>query len=182
MDEKRKVRIYRTVVIILALVLLALGIDIDIELHRISSSVPVVISENADTTQSVTSSEHTEQCETSVSAVTSQTEISQETSSQTTFDSASNEIEQNQTTLRAEITEITEVTTSASTTAQVAEEKTSETHTQKSAVDSEQIYYVTKSGKKYHIGTCSYLSKSKIEITAVGISSGGYEPCSRCIK
>ena len=43
-------------------------------------------------------------------------------------------------------------------------------------------YYVTQSGKKYHIASCSYLSKSKIAITIDRIRSEGYSPCSRCIK
>ena len=43
-------------------------------------------------------------------------------------------------------------------------------------------YFVTKSGSKYHIGTCSFLSKSKIAITMDQIKAEGYTPCSRCIK
>ena len=43
-------------------------------------------------------------------------------------------------------------------------------------------YYVTKSGSKYHIGTCSFLSKSKIAISMEQIKAEGYTPCSRCIK
>lgn len=43
-------------------------------------------------------------------------------------------------------------------------------------------FYVTKSGSKYHIGTCSFLSKSKIAITMEQIKAEGYTPCSRCIK
>lgn len=43
------------------------------------------------------------------------------------------------------------------------------------------IYYITKTGKKYHTADCSYL-KSKIEITYEDILMGGYEPCSRCIR
>lgn len=43
-------------------------------------------------------------------------------------------------------------------------------------------YYVTQSGKKYHIASCSYLSKSKIPITMDRIRAEGYSPCSRCIK
>ena len=43
-------------------------------------------------------------------------------------------------------------------------------------------YFVTQSGKKYHVGTCSYLSKSKIAITMDRIQAEGYTPCSRCIK
>ena len=43
-------------------------------------------------------------------------------------------------------------------------------------------YFVTQSGKKYHVGSCSYLSKSKIPISADRIKAEGYSPCSRCIK
>ena len=43
-------------------------------------------------------------------------------------------------------------------------------------------YYVTQSGKKYHVASCSYLSKSKIAITMDKIRAEGYSPCSRCIK
>ena len=43
-------------------------------------------------------------------------------------------------------------------------------------------YYVTKSGSKYHVGTCSFLNKSKIAITMDQIKAEGYTPCSRCIK
>ncbi len=43
------------------------------------------------------------------------------------------------------------------------------------------VFYVTKTGKKYHTAGCFYL-KSKIEITYDEIVEGGYEPCSRCIR
>lgn len=43
-------------------------------------------------------------------------------------------------------------------------------------------YYVTLSGKKYHVASCSYLSKSKISISLERIRAEGYSPCSRCIK
>ena len=43
-------------------------------------------------------------------------------------------------------------------------------------------YYVTQSGKKYHVASCSYLKKSKIAITMDRIKAEGYSPCSRCIK
>ena len=61
----------------------------------------------------------------------------------------------------------TQTTTKATTTAQ---RETSST------------YYVTQSGKKYHVASCSYLSKSKIAITMDRIKAEGYSPCSRCIK
>ena len=43
-------------------------------------------------------------------------------------------------------------------------------------------YYVTQSGSKYHISSCSYLSKSRIAVSIETIRSKGYSPCSRCIK
>ena len=60
-------------------------------------------------------------------------------------------------------------------------DKTESTTAASSAVSSGK-YYVTKSGSKYHIGTCSFLSKSKIAITMEQIKAEGYTPCSRCIK
>ena len=43
------------------------------------------------------------------------------------------------------------------------------------------VFYVTKTGKKYHVDGCQYL-KTKIEITYGEIIDGNYEPCSKCIK
>jgi len=43
-----------------------------------------------------------------------------------------------------------------------------------------QTVYVTKSGTKYHLGTCSHLSKSKIERSLADAKNAGYEPCKTC--
>jgi len=40
--------------------------------------------------------------------------------------------------------------------------------------------YITKTGKKYHLGSCSSLSQSKISITLNNACDRGYTPCSRC--
>lgn len=40
--------------------------------------------------------------------------------------------------------------------------------------------YITENGTKYHLGHCSYLAKSKIEIDRGKAISQGYTPCSRC--
>lgn len=40
--------------------------------------------------------------------------------------------------------------------------------------------YVTKTGEKYHRGSCGYLSKSKIAMELSEAKAGGYTPCSRC--
>jgi hypothetical protein len=40
--------------------------------------------------------------------------------------------------------------------------------------------YVTKTGKKYHRGSCSYLRQSKIPTSLDDATKNGYTPCSRC--
>lgn len=60
----------------------------------------------------------------------------------------------------------------ASTTSKTAKTATQNTNSS--------IVYVTKTGKKYHKSGCSYLKKSKIEMTLSNATSSGYTPCSRC--
>lgn len=50
------------------------------------------------------------------------------------------------------------------------------------AVDKSAIatVYITKTGKKYHRGSCSYLRRSKISISLKDACDRGYTPCSRC--
>jgi len=40
--------------------------------------------------------------------------------------------------------------------------------------------YITRTGKKYHRGSCSYLRRSKIRISLKDACARGYTPCSRC--
>ena len=48
---------------------------------------------------------------------------------------------------------------------------------------SENTYYVTKSGTKYHTKDCGYISgKQVVQVLESDISSGKYLPCSRCIS
>lgn len=44
----------------------------------------------------------------------------------------------------------------------------------------EQTVYITKTGAKYHRGSCSYLRKSKIAISKKEAIANGYGACSRC--
>ena len=46
--------------------------------------------------------------------------------------------------------------------------------------ENDPIVYITKSGKKYHTATCSYLKKSKIPIQLSEAVARGYTSCSRC--
>jgi hypothetical protein len=43
-----------------------------------------------------------------------------------------------------------------------------------------QTVYVTKTGKKYHVQTCRYLSRSSIPISLANAIGAGYTPCSIC--
>ena len=44
------------------------------------------------------------------------------------------------------------------------------------------VYYITKTGKKYHVDGCRSLSKSKIQISYSNAIAKGYEPCNACIN
>lgn len=44
----------------------------------------------------------------------------------------------------------------------------------------ETAIYLTKTGSKYHTGTCRYLSKSKIASTKKDAIAGGYGACKVC--
>jgi len=48
------------------------------------------------------------------------------------------------------------------------------------AASADTVVYITKTGAKYHRGSCSYLKQSKIETTLGSAVSRGYGPCSRC--
>ena len=44
----------------------------------------------------------------------------------------------------------------------------------------EQTVYVTKTGKKYHLATCRFLSKSKIPMSLKDAKANGFTACSIC--
>ena len=95
--------------------------------------------------------------------------------------------ETTETTKTAEVTESVAVSEKQTTTAgnkSPTEKTTTQTTTKETTTQKETsaTYYVTQSGKKYHVASCSYLSKSKIAITMDRIKAEGYSPCSRCIK
>lgn len=75
-----------------------------------------------------------------------------------------------------------EAYTAKTTTAKSQEVTAEKAETTKDAKGTATAYYVTHSGKKYHVASCSYLSKSKIAISIDRIKAEGYTPCSRCIK
>lgn len=48
------------------------------------------------------------------------------------------------------------------------------------ADDGSQIVIATKSGRKYHLGTCQRLGASRIPIPVYEAIEKGYEPCKAC--
>jgi len=44
----------------------------------------------------------------------------------------------------------------------------------------EKIVYITKTGKKYHLGSCRHLRYSKISINKENALLRGYGPCKAC--
>jgi competence protein ComEC len=46
--------------------------------------------------------------------------------------------------------------------------------------DSQVTVYITKTGEKYHMGSCRYLKKSKIAVTLKEVKEQGYDACSVC--
>lgn len=44
----------------------------------------------------------------------------------------------------------------------------------------QEVVYITKTGTKYHKGSCHYLKKSKIKSTKSEAKSAGYSACSVC--
>lgn len=185
MDEKIRNRIFKVLMLLVAVTLVIMGVDIEIKLHRLSAAIPVVVYENADTTQVLSSSDYTEYTEGVSTASTTVTAsvLAGHTTSQTTSVSAEDEqIRTSSVSETAEATAGVNNATEESLSSTDEKEEVTSNGTESRGLYTEQIYYVTKSGTKYHIGSCGYLSKSKVEITADEILSGGYQPCSRCIK
>lgn len=54
------------------------------------------------------------------------------------------------------------------------------THENTTAIAKEQVVYITKTGKKYHKGSCHHLKKSKIEIKKAKAKDLGYTACAVC--
>lgn len=77
---------------------------------------------------------------------------------------------------------VSQSTQATSTKPQITTAQQTEKETTQKVNETSSTYYVTQSGKKYHIASCSYLSKSKIAISMDRIKAEGYTPCSRCIK
>lgn len=204
--EKIVDRILVCVLIIFCIVLTIMGIDIEKKLKKLNETIPVT--ESVQLTEYVTTDLNSVTSNTSAPSSYAATAIStiestnvtieqpsqpitslQETSATTTVTTA--ETTTATTTLTTTETEVfsytsppTQITTNSvitdvQTTVQPTSAYIFTTHKDN---QNDGKYYVTASGKKYHIGSCSYLSKTKIEISLDEALNKGYEPCSRCIK
>jgi hypothetical protein len=71
-------------------------------------------------------------------------------------------------------------TTQGPTTTQAPATTIKATTTTVAQSDSGDTVYITKTGTKYHRGSCSSLSKSKIPISLADAKAAGYEPCKNC--
>lgn len=194
--DKEKIidRILISVLIVFCIVLTILGIDIEKKLKIINEKEPVVISAETTVLTSGTSAlpeiTTAEETTTNVSVTEVSSEAISTNSQQTTLDittivAVTGENTQQQT---------TEIITSSTnhTSAQTTLASTTQLSTSAHVVSTEEVtatkpqhdgkYYITASGKKYHRSTCSYLSKTKIEIDFDEAQDKGYSPCSRCIE
>lgn len=204
--EKLVDRILVCVLIIFCIVLTVMGIDIEKKLKKLNETIPVT--ESVQLTEYVTTDINSVTSNTSAPSSYATTAIStiesttvtieqpsqpttslQETSATTTVTTA--ETTTATTTLTTTETEVfsytspptqnttNSVITDVQTTVQPTNAYIITTHKDN---QNDGKYYVTASGKKYHIGSCSYLSKTKIEISLEEALNKGYEPCSRCIE
>ena len=147
------------VLIVLSAANLFLGATNSYRIKQLESAPPVVIEK--DTQLSYEEAEE-------ITATEEITSTSAETTAETT----------------EEITSTTETTT-AETTAPQTEASASTTTTKPTTTEAVQnqssdICYVTSSGTKYHRAGCSYLKKSKNQMTISEAKMCGYSPCSRC--
>ena len=160
LDRRINIRKKATTVffVLLSVVLVIYAVKIERKIHQLSQSEAVVIYK-----ESSTESTDLYEPQTGASTVEDATSV-------------------NDTDIPAQLTEIieehsesgTEKVTEASTSGYSGGEGVSK--------EADKIFYVTQYGKKYHKSGCTYLSDSKRSVIQEEIISGGYTPCSRCIK
>ena len=186
--EKLVDRILICVLIIFCIVLTVMGIDIEKKLNILNESEPVIITSEIETVFSTANSLTSTTYEyTSVSAP-HETKINDTalvtSATSTTYQETTSQIDSQSTTVA--ITEAPIITSQAQTevltTSEASTTSAAQAHVSTTVNSEKQTYYITASGTKYHVDTCSYLSKTKIEISLDDAINKGYEPCSRCIN
>lgn len=95
-------------------------------------------------------------------------------------------LKEENTTLQSKVTNLETAAASSSSTATTSDSAKSSDSTanmdtpDNSSTGSGTIVYITNTGEKYHLGSCSYLRQSKIEIDKEDAIAQGYSACSRC--
>ena len=146
------------VLIVLSAANLFLGVTNSYRIKQLESAPPVIIEKNTqlsyEETEEITTTE--EITSTSAETTTATTEESAVATKTTTAEAT------------APQTETSATTTTTKPTTEAVQNQNSD------------ICYVTSSGTKYHRAGCSYLKKSKNQMTISEAKMCGYTPCSRC--
>ena len=142
------------VLIVLSAANLFLGVTNSKRINQLENAPPVVIEEYKTTTTEKETMTFRNKETTAESATTTEIAVTEAVST---------------TEKKTEAPETTPTETEAPTTVSESTQKTSS-----------DICYVTSSGTKYHRAGCSYLKKSKTQMTISEAKSCGYSPCSRC--
>lgn len=141
------------VLIVLSAANLFLGVTNSKRINQLENAPPVVIEEYSTTTEKETMTFRNKET-TAESATTTEVAVTEAVST---------------TEKKTEAPETKPTETETPTTVSESTQKTSS-----------DICYVTSSGTKYHRAGCSYLKKSKTQMTISEAKSCGYSPCSRC--
>ena len=184
---------------------IAMGLHLEMKLSKLSETDPIVIytPESTSASQVYSTTYAAFITESTTCATYKATELSQSISTETCSDFSQTLTQASDTTLTATHV-VTDPTTDISindkhnftssyfteyTSAHIVETQPAfsdniiQSSTSKAAVRPEDTeLFVTKSGKKFHLAGCSYLSKSCITITYDEALEKGYSPCSRCFK
>lgn len=163
--DNKRIQALIIVLIIVSMLNLAVGIGNTLKINTYLDSPAVIIDTTPSTTQQYT--EPAEIATIPPSTEVDTTEIITETTTEATTETTHTTTE----TTKASTTETTVATTSATT---------NPTTTVSADGENESYCYVTSSGTKYHKEGCSYLKKSKTQMTVSEAKSSGYSPCSRC--
>ncbi len=143
------------ILIVLSAANLFLGVVNSYRIKQLENAPPVVIEKAEATTKE-------KQTLTFKNTTTTTTEPVSTTQEQTTENSAT-----------------TVITTDTSET-KPTETETPSTVSEPVQKENSDICYVTASGTKYHRAGCSYLKKSKTQMSISDAKLSGYSPCSRC--
>lgn len=178
---KKAERIITYSIISVALILIAvLGVSLERTMSRLSEKEPVVIYLSDSTVYQNNGTVYSEYISETAFTVASEPSTAEYETTDFTSESTENSVI---TTDDVADTEAINIADGTSSREPAATESAAPQLTSAASVNPEAAeLFVTKSGKKYHLSGCSYLSKSCIPITYKEVLEGGYSPCSRCFN